>query len=111
MVPLKYLSNVWRTLEMLLISCEINIFFNLVWTCFIVAGTDGNQELTFATTDAKLFVPAVTLSTQDNAQQPQQLKTDFKRRINCNQYQSEAALQTPSWYFKLHNCSTFSGKQ
>ena len=29
MVPLKYLSNVWRTLEMLLISCEINIFFNL----------------------------------------------------------------------------------
>ena len=29
MVPLKYLSNVWRTLEMLLISCEIDIFFNL----------------------------------------------------------------------------------
>ena len=30
MVLLKYLSNVWRTLEMLLINCEINIFFNLV---------------------------------------------------------------------------------
>ena len=30
MVPLKYLSNFWRNLEMLLINCEIDIFFNLV---------------------------------------------------------------------------------
>ena len=25
MVPLKYVSNIWRTLEMLLIDCEINL--------------------------------------------------------------------------------------
>ena len=30
MVPLKYLSNFWRTLEMLLINCEINLM--LTWS-------------------------------------------------------------------------------
>ena len=30
MVPLKYLSNLWRTLEMPLINCEFNLFFDLV---------------------------------------------------------------------------------
>ena len=42
MVPLKYLNNFWRTLEIPLINCEINIF--LVWSeeLFIVTGTVGN---------------------------------------------------------------------
>ena len=30
MLPVKHLSNSWITLEMPLINCEINIFFNLV---------------------------------------------------------------------------------
>ena len=29
MVPLKYLSNFWRTLEMPLINCEVNL--KLTW--------------------------------------------------------------------------------
>ena len=29
-VPLKYLSNFWRTLEMPLINCEVSLFFNMV---------------------------------------------------------------------------------
>ena len=28
MVPLKYLSNFWRTLEILLINCETNLFLS-----------------------------------------------------------------------------------
>ena len=63
MVPLKYSSNFWRTLEMLLINCEVNL--NLTWssTCVI---TDSNGAGTFAITDKKLCVPVVTLSTQKN---------------------------------------------
>ena len=60
----------------------------MVWICFIVAGTDGHEELAFATTDTNTHVPVVTLSTQDNAKLLQQLKTSFKRRTNCNRYQS-----------------------
>ena len=40
-------------------------------------------------TDSKLYVPVVTLSTQDNAKLPQQLKAGFKRTINWNKYQSK----------------------
>ena len=34
----------------------------------------------------KLYVPVVILSTQDNAELLQQLKSSFKRTINCNKY-------------------------
>ena len=64
-VPLKYLSNSWRTLEMLLINCEISL--QLKWSkhCILVAGTAANKKPNFETTDTKLYVPVVTLSTQD----------------------------------------------
>ena len=53
MVPLKYLSNFWRTLEIPL-------------------------------TETKLYIPVVTLSTQDNAKLLPQLKSGFKRTISWN---------------------------
>ena len=45
--------------------------------------------------DAKLYVPVVTLSTQDNAQLLQQMKSAFKR-INWNKYQSKVTIQRQS---------------
>ena len=44
MVPLKYLSNSWRTLEMQLINCEINIFLTWSDKCIIATGTVNDQE-------------------------------------------------------------------
>ena len=44
---------------------------------------------TFSITDAKLYVPVVNLSTQDNAKLLEQLKSSFKRTINWNKYQSK----------------------
>ena len=41
----------------------------------------------------KLYVPVVTLSTQDNAKLLQQLKLVFKRTINWNKYQSKLTVQ------------------
>ena len=61
-VPLKYSSNFWRTLEMPLINCEVNLSLTWSSTCVI---TDSNSAGRFAITDTKLYVPLVTLSTQE----------------------------------------------
>ena len=84
MVPLKYLINFWRTLEMPLINCEINLILTWSSTCVITISTGARR---FAIIDTKLYVPFVTLSTQDNAKLLQQLKTGFKRIINWNKHQ------------------------
>ena len=46
-----------------------------------------NHSATFSITDTKLYVPVVTLPSQDNAKQLEQLKSGFKRTINWNKYQ------------------------
>ena len=92
MVPIKYLSNFWRTLEMPLINCEVNLILSWSRNCVIVSSNDANQNATFAITDTKLYVLVVTLSTQDNAKLLQQLKSGFKRVINWNKYLSKPEL-------------------
>ena len=92
MVPLKYLSNFWRTLEMTLINCEINLILMWSSTCLIVSTGIVNQNATFEITDTRLYVPVVTLSTQENAKLLQQLKLGFKRVMNWNKYLSKAEL-------------------
>ena len=59
MVPLKYLSNFWRTFEMFLINCEINLDLNWSKNCIIVAN-NADQETIFSITDTKLYVSVVT---------------------------------------------------
>ena len=63
MVPLKYLSNFCRTLEISLINCEINLQLKWSKKCIIVAGTANNQNPSFQINDTKLLVSVVTLST------------------------------------------------
>ena len=82
MVPLKYLSNFWRTLEMPLINCEVKLILTWSSTCFLIATKIPNQNATFAITDTKLYIPVVTLSTQENTKFLQHLKSGFKRIIN-----------------------------
>ena len=89
MVPLKYLSNFWRTLEIPLINCEVNVILTWSSTCVI---TESNGAGTFAITDTKLYVPVVTLSTQENTKFFQQLNSGFKRVINWNKYLSKPEL-------------------
>ena len=84
-VPLKYLSNFWRTLEMPLINCEVELM--LKWSKDSVI-TNSTGEGKFVITETKLYVPVVTLSTQDQAKLLQQLKSGFKRTINWNKYES-----------------------
>ena len=92
MVPLKYLSNFWRTLEMPLINCEVNLILTWSSNCVLIATVIQNQAATFEITDTKLYVPVVTLSTQENTKFLQQLKSGFKRVINWNKYLSKPEL-------------------
>ena len=84
MIPFKYLSNFWRIFETPLINCEVSII--LIWSadCVIIYRNVPNQGATSAITEAKLYVPVVTLSTPDNAKLLPQLKSGFKRTINWN---------------------------
>ena len=56
----------------------------MVQKCILVAGTAANQVPEFKITDTKLFVPAITLSTQDNVKLLTQLETGFKSTIGIN---------------------------
>ena len=96
-VLLKYLSNFWRTIEMPLINCEVNLILTWSSTCVII---NSNGAGTFAIADTKLYVPVVTLSTQENTKFLQQLKSGFKRAINWNKYLSKPELlsQNPNLY-------------
>ena len=88
MVPLKLLSNIWRTLEIPLIIWEINLIPTWSTNWFIIDLPVNNQVKTFNMTDT-VYVPVGTLSTQDNAKLFQQLKSGSKRMINWYTYQSK----------------------
>ena len=66
-LPLKYLSTFWRTLEISLINCKINLVLTWSARCFMINNPTAGREPTFAITDTKLSVPVLTISTQDNA--------------------------------------------
>ena len=92
MVPLKYLSNFWRTLEMSLINCEIELILDWSANCVIIYTDVANQVPTFTITETNLYVPVVTLSTQDNSELLPQLRNGFKRTITWNKYLSKLEL-------------------
>ena len=96
MVPLKYLSKCPRTQEMPLINCKIN--FDLNWSKKQVIVANNPDQATFLITDTKLYVPVVTLSTQDNAKLLEQLKSGFKRTTDWNKYQSKKSIEIPNKY-------------
>ena len=66
----------------------------MTWSaCCIIIYTDvANQIPTFTITETNLYVPVVTLSTQDNAKLLPQLKSDFKRTITWNKYLAKPEL-------------------
>ena len=66
MVPLKYLSDFWRTLELPLINCEIELVLTWSANCVIIYTNVNQQVPKFTITETNLYVPVVTLSTQDN---------------------------------------------
>ena len=92
MVPLKYLSNFWRTLEMPLINCEVELILTWSADCVISYTNVANQVPTFTITEINFYVPVITLPTQDNGKLLTQLKLGFKRRLSWNKYLAKPEL-------------------
>ena len=95
-VPLKYISNFFRSLELPLVNCKIEL--ELTWhrDCMISsADAAAGQVVSFMITNTKLYVPIVTLSTKDNNNVAKQLSDGFKRSIYWNQYVSKPFPETP----------------
>ena len=100
-VPLKYSSNFWRTLE--LINCEINLIITWSANYFIIANAIDGQVPKNAKSDTKLYASVVALSTEDNVNLLDKLKSGFNRTINWNEYHSKATIQKRSQILRLFN--------
>ena len=77
---------------MSLINCEVELILDWSENCVIMSTNVVNQNTTFTITKTNLYVPVVTLSTQDNAKLLPQLKSGFKKTISWNKYQAKPNL-------------------
>ena len=94
-VPLKYLSKFFRSLEMPLINYKISL--ELTWSknCVLSANAGNNNDaVTFKMTDAKLYVPIVSLSSKDTSHLSKLLSEGFKRSVFWNKYHTKTNYTT-----------------
>ena len=102
-IPLKYLGNFWRALNMPLISCEVSLELKWNKNCIItslerreVGAMPRNNAPTGATlaiNDCKLYLPVVTLSKDDEIKLLTNLKSGFTREIIWNKYRSQMTTE------------------
>ena len=85
-VPLKYLNSFWRSLEMPLINCKVELSLKQIKNCLFTTAANANKA-TFEITYSKRYVKTVTLSIEDNAKLSKLLLGEgFKRSIYWNKY-------------------------
>ena len=103
-MPLKYLGNFWRNLDILLINCEISLTLSWYERCVITSlerradtthpdGVDNSPTDEILKINCKLYVPVVTLSSEEDNKLLDQLKSGFKRTIKWNKYMSQMSNQ------------------
>ena len=101
-IPLKYLSNFWKSLNIPLINCEVELILTWSKNCVLADMTvdaDADPAIvapsgaTFKITDTKLYVPVVTLSKENDIKLLEQLKSGFKRTTKWNKYRSQMTIQ------------------
>ena len=117
-IPLKYLGNFWRTLNIPLISCEVSLELKWDKNCIITSLEQrdiggGNRDnapkgATLAINDCKLYVPAVTLSKDDEIKLLTNLKSGFKREIIWNKYISQMTTEAVNNNLKILIDPTFT---
>ena len=66
--------------------------FNLVKNC-VLAVNNPPTGLEFQITDTKLYVPAFTLSKENDKKLLEQLKSGFKGTVKWNKYRSQMTIQ------------------
>ena len=102
-IPLKYLGNFWRALNIPLIGCEVSLELKWNKNCVITSLEQrdiggGNRDnaptgATLAINNCKLYVLAVTLSKDDDFKLLTNLKSGFKREIIWNKYRSQMTTE------------------
>ena len=102
-IPLKYLGNFWRALNIPLISCEVSLELKWNKTCVITsqqigvnlhgANTAAPTNSTLAINDCKLYITVVTLSKDDEIKLLTNLKSGFTREIIWNKYRSQMTTE------------------
>ena len=120
-VPLKHLSNFWRSLNIPLINCEVELILTWFKNCVLIDKStreadydadlyeiDNPENAIFEITDIKLFVPVVTFSKEHEIQLLEQLKTGFKRTIKWNKYRSQMSIQPKNNNLNYLNDPTFT---
>ena len=75
-----------------LINCEAKLILTWPENCVIISSNVADWNPIFTITETNLYVPAVTLSTQDNAKLIPQLKSVFKSAISWNKYLAKPEL-------------------
>ena len=117
-IPLKYLGNFWRALNIPLISCEVSLELKWGKNCVITSLEQrdiggGNRDnaptgATLSINDCKLYVPEVTLSKDDEIKLLTNLKSGFKREIIWNKYRSQMTTEAINNNFKILIDPTFT---
>ena len=108
-IPLKYLGNFWRSLDIPLINCEITLILSWYKKCVLVgkdlrnepdpqpnppiAAIESPTRVKFEITDCKLYVPVVALSAENDSKLLEQLKSGFRRSIKWNKYMPQMSNQ------------------
>ena len=105
-IPLKYLGNFWRALNIPLISCEVSLELKWNKNCIItsleerqvdagppVVRDNAPTGATLAINDCKLYIPVVTLSKNNEIKLLTNLKSGFKREIIWNKYRSQVTTE------------------
>ena len=102
-IPLKYLGNFWRVLNIPLISCEVSLELKWNKNCVITSqqigvNLDGGNTAaptgtTLTINNCKLYMPVITLSKNDEIKLLTNLKSGFTREIEWNKYKSQMSTE------------------
>ena len=107
-MQLKHLSNFWKSLNIPLFNCEVELILTSFKNCVLINKStrdvdynanptvyeiDNLEDAIFQITHTKLYVPVVTLSKENDIKLLEQLKSGFKRTIKWNKYRLQMTIQ------------------
>ena len=119
-IPLKYLGNFWRSLDIPFINCEITLILSWYKECALVGRAfrgplaaaanhiNSPTSTEFEITDCKLYAPVVTLSAENDNKLLEQLKSGFRRSIKWNKHMSQMSNQNKNNNLNYLIDTTFS---
>ena len=120
-IPLKYLGNFWRALNIPLISCEVPLELKWNKNCIItsleqraIAGANppardnSPTDASLAINDCKLYIPVVTLSKNDEITLLTNLKSGFTREREWNKYRSQMSTEAINKNLSILIAPTFT---